>query len=277
MQTCSRKKELLLQIMKDFSDKDLIVAFSGGVDSSLLLKIACDFAKEKGGAVYAVTMQTKLHPAGDMADARKICSEIGARHLVITVDELQEAGILNNPANRCYLCKKHLFMKMLERAESLGVSTIIEGTNEDDLHVYRPGIRALKELCIISPLAEAGMTKQDVRNLAEEYGLSAASKPSTPCLATRFPYGTALSYEAMALVEKGEAYLKNLGFYNVRLRIHDRIARIETDKAAFPALLQHSEEITAYLKSLGYDYITLDLEGFRSGSMDIAIPVPKPD
>ncbi len=277
MQTCSRKKELLLQIMKDFSDKDLIVAFSGGVDSSLLLKIACDFAKEKGSAVYAVTMQTKLNPAGDMADARKICAEIGARHLVITVDELQEAGILNNPINRCYLCKKHLFMKMLERAKSLGVSTIIEGTNEDDLHVYRPGIRALKELCIISPLAEAGMTKQDVRNLAEEYGLSAASKPSTPCLATRFPYGTVLSYEAMALVEKGEAYLKNLGFYNVRLRIHDRIARIETDKAAFPALLQHSEEITAYLKSLGYDYITLDLEGFRSGSMDIAIPVPKPD
>ncbi|MDE6891142.1 MAG: ATP-dependent sacrificial sulfur transferase LarE [Lachnospiraceae bacterium] len=277
MQTCSRKKELLLQIMKDFSEKDLIVAFSGGVDSSLLLKIACDFAKEKGSAVYAVTMQTKLHPAGDMADARKICAEIGARHLVITVDELQEAGILNNPTNRCYLCKKHLFMKMLEKAESLGVSTIIEGTNEDDLHVYRPGIRALKELCIISPLAEAGMTKQDVRNLAEEYGLSAASKPSTPCLATRFPYGTALSYKAMALVEKGETYLKNLGFYNVRLRIHDRIARIETDKAAFPALLQHSGEITAYLKSLGYDYITLDLEGFRSGSMDIAIPVPKPD
>ena len=118
------------------------------------------------------------------------------------------------------------------------------------------------------------MTKDDVRNLAKEYGLSAASKPSTPCLATRFPYGTALSYEAMAQVEKGEAFLKNLGFYNVRLRIHGQIARIETDKAAFPALLEQAEEITAYLKSLGYDYITLDLEGFRSGSMDIHIPKP---
>ena len=267
-----RKKKLLLQIMKDFSKEDIVVAFSGGVDSSLLLKIACNFARESGKKVCAITMQTKLHPAGEIADAQKNCAEIGAAHLVITVDELLEAGILNNPADRCYLCKKHLFTKMLEQAKALGVSTILEGTNEDDLHVYRPGIRALKELNIISPLAKAGMTKEEVRKLAEEYGLSSASKPSTPCLATRFPYGTALSYEAMAQVEKGETFLKNLGFYNVRLRVHDRIARIETDKTAFPALLQHSGEITAYLKGLGYDYITLDLEGFRSGSMDINIP-----
>lgn len=269
MQKNTDKNELLLQIMREFSKNDIAVAFSGGVDSSLLLKIACSFAGISGKKVYAITMQTRLHPAGEIADARKICEEIGAFHIVITVDELLEAGILNNPTDRCYLCKKHLFIKMLEKAASLGVSTVIEGTNEDDLHVYRPGIRALRELNIESPLARAGMTKEDVRNLAKEYGLSAASKPSTPCLATRFPYGTALSYEDMARVEKGEAWLKNLGFYNVRLRIHGQIARIETDKAAFPALLEQAEEITAYLKSLGYDYITLDLEGFRSGSMDI--------
>ena len=274
MQKFTDKKELLLQIMREFSKNDIAVAFSGGVDSSLLLKIACDFARISGKKVYAVTMQTRLHPAGEITDARKICEEIGAFHIVIAVDELEEAGILNNPTDRCYLCKKHLFVKMLEKAASLGVSTVIEGTNEDDLHVYRPGIRALQELNIESPLARAGMTKDDVRHLAEEYGLSAASKPSPPCLATRFPYGTALSYEAMAQVEKGEAFLKNLGFYNVRLRIHGQIARIETDKAAFPALLEQAEEITAYLKSLGYDYITLDLEGFRSGSMDIHIPKP---
>lgn len=274
MQKYTDKKELLLQIMSEFSKNDTAVAFSGGVDSSLLLKIACDSARISGKKVYAVTMQTRLHPAGEITDARKICEEIGAFHIVIAVDELEEAGILNNPTDRCYLCKKHLFIKMLEKAASLGVSTVIEGTNEDDLHVYRPGIRALQELNIESPLARAGMTKDDVRNLAKEYGLSATSKPSTPCLATRFPYGTALSYEAMAQVEKGEAFLKNLGFYNVRLRIHGQIARIETDKAAFPALLEQAEEITAYLKSLGYDYITLDLEGFRSGSMDIHIPNP---
>lgn len=269
MQDYQRKKELLLQEMKQYTREDAMVAFSGGVDSSLLLKIACDLAKESRVNIYAVTMQTKLHPSGELEDTKKICKEIGAVHVIITVDELQEAGILNNPADRCYLCKKHLFTKMLEKAKTLGINTVMEGTNEDDLHVYRPGIRALKELGIISPLAGAGLTKEDVRRLAKEYGLSVASKPSTPCLATRFPYGTALSYEDMAQVEKGEAYLKNLGFYNVRLRVHGQIVRIETDKAAFPLLMQHNEEITAYLKSLGYDYVTLDLEGFRSGSMDI--------
>ena len=269
MQDYQRKKELLLQEMKQYTREDAMVAFSGGVDSSLLLKIACDLAIESRVNIYAVTMQTKLHPSGELEDTKKICKEIGAVHVIITVDELQEAGILNNPADRCYLCKKHLFTKMLEKAKTLGINTVIEGTNEDDLHVYRPGIRALKELGIISPLAGAGLTKEDVRRLAKEYGLSVASKPSTPCLATRFPYGTVLSYEDMAQVAKGEAYLKNLGFYNVRLRVHGQIVRIETDKAAFPLLMQHNEEITAYLKSLGYDYVTLDLEGFRSGSMDI--------
>ena len=181
MQKNTDKNELLLQIMREFSKNDTAVAFSGGVDSSLLLKIACNFAGISGKKVYAITMQTRLHPAGEIADARKICEEIGACHIVITVDELLDAGILNNPTDRCYLCKKHLFVKMLEKVASLDVSTVIEGTNEDDLHVYRPGIRALRELNIESPLARAGMTKQDVRNLAKEYGLSAASRPSTPC------------------------------------------------------------------------------------------------
>ena len=136
------KKERLIRLIEGYTRQDTVVAFSGGVDSSLLLKIACSFAGISGKKVYAITMQTRLHPAGEIADARKICEEIGAFHIVITVDELLEAGILNNPTDRCYLCKKHLFVKMLEKAASLGISTVIEGTNEDDLHVYRPGIRA---------------------------------------------------------------------------------------------------------------------------------------
>ena len=216
-------------------------------------------------------MQTKLHPVGEIEAAKETAEEIGAIHLILAVDELIEAGIADNPPDRCYRCKKHLFQRMLRRAEELGIHTILEGTNADDLHVYRPGIKALRELQITSPLAETHMTKEEVRNLAAEYGLSTASKPAVPCLATRFPYGTSLTYEKMRQVEKGENYFKSLGFGNIRLRVHDTVVRIEVDAGEFDRLMQHKDEITAYLKELGYGYITLDLEGFRSGSMDIGI------
>ncbi len=262
------KKEKLLEEMSRYAKTDVMVAFSGGVDSTLLLKLACDAAEESGRAVYGVTVQTRLHPLGEIEEAKKICREIGARHILLTVDELGEAGITDNPVDRCYRCKRHLFLEMLKKAASLGVSTVLEGTNEDDLHVYRPGIRALKELRIISPLARAGLTKAQVRELAKEYGLSAASKPAAPCLATRFPYGTALTYEKLEQVEKGEDVLKKFAFQNVRLRVHGDIARIEVCGTDFEKLIKHKTEIVSELKGLGYHYITLDLEGFRSGSMD---------
>ena len=157
---------------------------------------------------------------------------------------------------------------MKDKAESLGVKIILDGTNEDDLHMFRPGLKSLKELEIKSPLAESDFSKTDVRKLAEEYGLSVSKKPSTPCLATRFPYGSRLSYEEMKKVEKGEDFLKNLGLYNVRLRVHNDIARIEVDKEDIVKIVVYKEAIISYLKELGYRYITLDLEGFRSGSMD---------
>ena len=265
------KKEKLLEEMSRYAREDVMVAFSGGVDSALLLKLACEAAEESGKAVYAVTVQTKLHPSGEIEEAKKMCREIGASHIVLAVDELGEAGITDNPADRCYRCKKHLFLKMLEKAASLGISTVLEGTNEDDLHVYRLGILALKELQIISPLARAGFTKAQVRELAEEYGLSAASKPAAPCLATRFPYGTALTYEKLEQVGKGEEFLKRFAFQNVRLRVHGDIARIEVCGTDFEKLMGHKGEIVSFLKGLGYPYITLDLEGFRSGSMDEAV------
>ena len=266
-----QKKEQLLIKMSEYASQDVIVAFSGGVDSTLLLKIACDMAKESGASVYAVTMKTKLHPMGEIEEAKKICEEMKAEHIVITVDELKEAGIMDNPIDRCYLCKKHLFTKIKELAAKLGISRILEGTNEDDLHVYRPGIRALRELAIISPLAEAGFTKEEVRKLASWYGLKTASKPSTPCLATRFPYGTELTYKDMERVDKGEGYLRTIGLHNIRIRVHGTTARIEVDEEAFMEVIRRKKEITACLKELGFIYITLDLEGFRSGSMDIGI------
>ena len=258
----------LQETINKCTDEDVMIAFSGGVDSSLLLKMACDSAIKKGNKVYAVTLHTMLHPFNELDNARKVAKELGAIHFIIEVDELQKAGILKNPINRCYLCKKYLFEKIIEKANELHVNTIIEGTNEDDLHVYRPGIKAVKELGIISPLAEAGITKKEVRMLALEKGISVSNKPSTPCLATRFPYNTELSYEKMNNVEKAEEFIKKIGIYNVRVRIHDNIARIEVDENDFFKILEKNRDIVDYFKSLGYIYVTIDLEGFRSGSMD---------
>lgn len=268
MSTYEEKCIYLQKLMEKYTQENVVVAFSGGVDSSLLLKIVCTNAVKNGTKVFAVTMHTTLHTMNEIESSKETAREVGAEHLIISVDELKEAGIENNPIERCYLCKKYLFQKMLDKAESLGIKTVLDGTNEDDLHMFRPGLKALKELEIKSPLAEGDFTKDDVRRLAEEYGLSVSKKPSTPCLATRFPYGSRLSYEEMLKVEKGEDFLKNLGLYNVRLRVHNDIARIEVDKEDIVKIVVYKEAIISYLKELGYRYITLDLEGFRSGSMD---------
>lgn len=268
MSTYEEKCSYLQKLMEKYTQENVVVAFSGGVDSSLLLKTACINAVKNGTKVFAVTMHTTLHTMNEIESSKETAGEVGAEHLIISVDELKEAGIENNPVERCYLCKKYLFQKMKDKAESLGVKIILDGTNEDDLHMFRPGLKALKELEIKSPLAESDFSKTDVRKLAEEYGLSVSKKPSTPCLATRFPYGSRLSYEEMKKVEKGEDFLKNLGLYNVRLRVHNDIARIEVDKEDIVKIVVYKEAIISYLKELGYRYITLDLEGFRSGSMD---------
>ncbi len=263
------KKQSLIQYISELMAHDCAIAFSGGVDSSLLLKMCCDQAKKTRSKVYAITLHTMLHPATDLEIATRVAEEAGAVHLVLHIDELSEAGIRFNPVDRCYLCKKCLFQKLQEKAKEHGVRQILEGTNADDLQVYRPGIRAVRELGILSPLAEYGFTKEEVRQLAKEYHISVANRPSTPCMATRFPYGTELSYDRIKDVESGEKWLREKGFYNVRLRVHDKIARIEVDQESMESLLTIREEIIQELSRYGYDYITLDLMGFRSGSMDI--------
>ena len=269
--TYEEKKQKLQKQMLVYAQGDMLVAFSGGVDSSLILKLAVQAATKTGHKVYGIMVHTMLHPMGEVEDARVTAEQIGAEFRVLEIDELKGADILDNPVDRCYRCKKYLFRNLIEEGEKLGVSVMMEGTNEDDLHVYRPGLRAIRELGIHSPLAEAGMTKAEVRRLAGELGVTVSNKPSMPCLATRFPYGTRISYEAMRKVDEGEAFIRSLGFYNVRLRIHNDVARIEVDVNEMPHLLEHCEQIVAKLKNLGYDYITVDLEGFRSGSMDLHV------
>lgn len=271
MGTYEEKCSRLHQIMKKLTMQDTAVAFSGGADSSLLLKLAVRWAGENQTEVCAVTASTELHPASDIQAAARIAEEIGARHEVLYLNELEHADISCNPADRCYRCKKYLFQAMQRAASNRQIDTLLEGTNADDLKVYRPGLRALSELGIISPLMEAGMTKQEVRRLAREYGITAADRPAAPCLATRFPYGTKLTAEKLKRVEQGEEFLKRFGFYNVRLRDHGNIARIEVDAKEFPLACEKREEIVRYLCGLGFDYVTLDLAGFRSGSMDLHV------
>ena len=265
------KCQALMNQITALTSQDIAVAFSGGVDSSLLLKIACEKAKTAGTRVYAITIHTMLHPVGELELTKKVAEETGAIHRIIKVDELKEAGIAKNPVDRCYLCKRYMFKRLLKEADQLQVKTAIEGTNEDDTRAYRPGIAALRELGIKSPLLEAGFTKADVRRLAGELNISVANRPSAPCLATRFPYDTVLSYEEMKKVDEIEVYLRNQGFYNVRARIHGELVRLEVDAADIPLLVQQRTELAERIKRLGYSYVTADLEGFRSGSQDIHV------
>ena len=235
----------LAAIIDQYVHEDVMIAFSGGVDSTLLLKMAVEASKRYHTHVYAVTIQTVLHPVMEADEAKQIAEELGAIHKVIHVDELEGAGIENNPVDRCYLCKKYMFTKVKELAHSLGISTILEGTNADDLKQYRPGIKAIQELGLHSPLLEANMTKKEIREL--------------------------LNYEEMRKVEKIEDYLHTYGFYNVRARIHNDLVRLEIDQDAFMKCMDYRQEIVLFIKELGYDYVTLDLEGFRSGSQDIKL------
>lgn len=271
MEGTEEKRQKLTEMMDRLAGQDIMVAFSGGVDSSLLLKAACDSAGRTGKKVYAVTIQTALHPMEDMEVAGRVAKEMGAVHVILSIDELADAGIEDNPVDRCYRCKKLLFQQMKQKAQELGVPVILEGTNADDLTVYRPGIRAIRELGITSPLALLGITKAEVRQLAGEYGISVSNRPSAPCLATRFPYGTRLCMDKMKQVDQGETYLRSLGLYNVRIRVHGEVARIEVDDKDMPVVLSHRKELVSRLEALGFLYVTLDLKGFRSGSMDTGL------
>lgn len=263
------KKEKLEELLRESVKKGLCIAFSGGVDSSLLLAAACKEQRKSGGTVFGVMFDTFLHTKRDEEAARKVSMECGADFAVLSINELDNPVILNNPKDRCYQCKKYLFARLKEFAGEHQCGVIMDGTNADDGKAYRPGMRALSELGILSPLKETGFTKEDIRRLAGEYRISSAERPSDSCLATRLPYGEPLDKVVLARIARGEEYLSRLGFTALRIRLHGPVARIEILPEQFALFLNLREDITERLKEFGFTYITLDVEGFRSGSMDI--------
>ncbi|MEW5919577.1 MAG: ATP-dependent sacrificial sulfur transferase LarE [Bacillota bacterium] len=242
-----------------------VIAFSGGVDSTFLASIAHDVLKEK---VLAVTASSETYPEEEIDAAVSLAQQIGLPHLLIHTEELADGKFTANPPERCYFCKKELFARFRKIAEAYGLPQVLDGTNHDDRLDYRPGMQAAKELGIKSPLLEAELTKEDIRGLSREMGIPTWNKPSLPCLASRFPYGEEITREKLAMVKNAEAYLRSLGLETLRVRHHGNLARIEVDPKTFPIIMEAAGEVSQKLRQIGYSYVTLDLQGFRSGSLN---------
>lgn len=266
MATNREEKEKKLAVLLE-KCMPLAIAFSGGVDSTYLLHKAALAGKEK---VTALIMKTPSVPERELDEAVAFCKSRGISFFVLPADPFSAAGFRENGRDRCYICKHFLFSALLEKAKEEGIPFVADGTNADDRKEFRPGLRALKELDIRSPLAEAGLTKKEIRELSEKEGLPTWNKPSFSCLATRFPYGEELTVEKLRRTEAAENLLAELGFTQRRVRVHGNLARIEVLPAEIPLLLERRDMIFSRLEELGFLYTTVDLKGFRSGSMDTA-------
>jgi uncharacterized protein len=261
-------EERLQSLIENIKEMEsLLVAFSGGVDSTFLLRVAKDAL---GGNVVAATAKSPIYPEAEYEQAKMMASELGAKHLTIFTEQYQQPEFFSNPPNRCYYCKRELFAKLRQLADREGLNWVADGTNYDDLGDHRPGIMAAAELGARSPLCEAGLTKNDIRALSRQLGLATWDKPSLACLASRFPYGDEITLKGLSMVAEAEKYLQGLGFKQLRIRHHNDIARIEVALEEM-GRFYHPElcnEVVNKLKAIGYTYITLDLQGYRSGSMN---------
>lgn len=271
-QVLKKKLDRLAGILRAY--RKALVAFSGGVDSSFLLKCCRDYLGQEN--VLAVTAVSSTYTKKELAAAKDIAGELGASHRVIHTNEVEDPNFKANPQNRCYYCKSELFSKLQEMAGKEGIKFVLDATNADDLKDYRPGSLAKKECGVHSPLAEAGLGKKEIRQLSKELGLKTWDAPQAACLASRFAYGQEIKIEDLARVEAAEDFIRSLGFKMVRLRhyqLPDKtlLARVEVGAQDIERVASRKSQVASKLKKLGYNYVTLDLEGYRSGSMNIGI------
>lgn len=244
-----------------------VVAFSGGVDSTFLLHAA---HRALGDGVLAATASSATFPERELREAEAFCAENGIRQIVFPSEELSVEGFAHNPKNRCYLCKRELFGKILAIQREQGVAAVLEGSNRDDDGDYRPGLQAVAELGILSPLREGGFTKLDIRALSKHFGLPTWDKQSFACLSSRFPYGDTISVEKLSMVDRAEQLLLDMGFTQLRVRIHGNLARIELPPEQFPRFMAEEtrQAVARAFKRIGFSYVTLDVQGYRTGSMN---------
>jgi uncharacterized protein len=273
MDELALKYDLLKAILRDM--ESVAVAYSGGVDSTFLLKVAVD---ELGaGRVLGIIAVSESYPAREMEEAQTLANDMGARIRLIETDELSNPEYARNPVSRCFHCKTELFTKMFPVAQEEGLKQLLYGVNADDMGDFRPGIQAAKRMGARGPLQEAGLTKNEIRLLSRQLGLRTWDKPAYACLSSRIPYGQIITKEALLQVDAAENFLHDLGFRQVRVRHHDRVARIELPPQDMDRLFSGgtAERIVAKLKELGYLYVTLDLQGYRTGSMNEVLKVSR--
>lgn len=252
------------QLINKISEyKSAVLGFSGGVDSSLMA-----YALKSANMPYiCATVQTPLQSKSEIVQSAFFCSEYGIKHEIICLDVLKMKDVKTNSKDRCYYCKKNIFGALFKLAKDLGYETVMDGSNADDLKEYRPGLKAKDELGVISPLAELGLGKKEIRSISKDLGLKTWNMPSSPCLATRIPYGTALNIDVLSAVEKAEELLVAKGMGNVRVRVHGDIARIEAqDKDKAYSIL--SPEVLNSVKDCGFKYVCLDMDGYKRGCFD---------
>lgn len=260
-----KKYEALKEYLRSLGR--VAVAYSSGVDSTLLLKVAHDVLQENA---IALTARSSFFPGRELAEAKEFCNKEGIRQIVCAFDELEIENFVKNPPNRCYYCKHALFEAFLSTANKQGIDCVVEGSNMDDESDYRPGHQAIQELGIKSPLRKAGLYKEEIRQLSKMFGLPTWDKPSFACLASRFVYGEMITKEKLAMVDRAEQQMLNLGFHQFRVRIHGEMARIEVLPEEFDKLMEPRirSEIVQKFTEYGFTYVTMDLKGYRTGSMN---------